>query len=76
MKSEIFWLQYARNVFLGIVTLFNVSKLRSTPMLHFLSIKVPTSFTAALVPSHVLAEILLPYDFTINWPLILETLEG
>lgn len=37
---------------------------------YFLGIKVSTGFTAALVPPHVLTEILLPDHATIHRPLV------
>lgn len=37
---------------------------------HFFGIKVPTGFTAALVPPHVLAEVLLPDHTTVHRPLV------
>lgn len=37
---------------------------------YFLGIKVPTSFTAPLVPPHVLTEVLLSYHTTVHCPLV------
>lgn len=37
---------------------------------YFLGIKVPTGFTAALVPPHVLTEVLLPDHTAVHSPLV------
>lgn len=37
---------------------------------YFLGIKVPTGFTAALVPPHVLTEVLLPDHTAVHCPLV------
>lgn len=37
---------------------------------YFLGIKVPTGFTAALIPPHVLTEVLLSDDTTVHRPLV------